>query len=374
VIATIIKQALPGYREERGLSLDQEKACGALTRCRSGELGYLEGGCACGHREAFPASCRNRHCPICQAGAAMRWVAQWRGKIPDAPTYHCVFTVPEALRVLFQFGRKACYDALFEAVRRAIEEVCARDPRLAGVKLGMLAMLHTWGSQLQFHPHLHVILCAAGYRSDGQWVQLPSDNGWLAPVKALSRRFRKLMLEWFNSLLEANEPVFGLPREQAASLIRRAGLHRWRVFIQRSRKGPDRALAYLGRYAFRVAISPKRILGYDGRSVQIAFRGRGEKFHARTCRLPDREFLARFLQHVLPAGFRKIRAYGFLLRTGAPPQTRSKNQNNNPVLAPGATRPKCPHCTAPLAFGFIPRRAPVAKHCAHAPPVVCFAP
>jgi hypothetical protein len=233
----------------------------------------------------------------------------------------------------------------------------------------MIAMLHTWGGQLQFHPHLHVLLCGAGWRKDGSWAQLPSDKGWVVPVKALSRCFRRLLLQWFSRLLEKNEPVFGLPREQAASLVRRASLHRWRVFIQRSRRGPDRALAYLGRYAYRVGISQKRILGFDAGEVRIAYRGRGEKFAARICRLPAPEFLSRFLQHVLPGGFRKIRAYGFLLRKGAPPRGNPADSKQKSLPRP-ATAPLCPNCGLPLAFCFIPRRAPAIKHCAHSPPSV----
>ena len=360
IIARIVSETLPEYCRERGLSLDQLKACSALTRCRSGELGYLEGSCRCGYSQSFPASCRNRHCPACQAGAALRWVEQWRWKIPDVPTYHAVFTVPECLRVFFEFGRRECFDALFVAARKAIERMCAKNRRLAGAKPGMIAMLHTWGSQLQFHPHLHVILCGAGYREDGAWVQLPASKGWLVPVRALSRCFRALMLEWLEGLLEAKEPVFGLPHAQAASLLRRAAMHRWRVFIQRSRRGPDRVLAYLGRYAHRVGISPKRILGFKDGKVEIAFRGRGEKAAVRTCCLPGREFVARFLQHVLPGGFRKIRAYGFLLRGGAPPEARA------------ATVPLCPHCSVALVFVFRSNPLQVIKHCANSPPFVGF--
>jgi hypothetical protein len=379
MVARIVSETLAQYREERGLSVDQAKACSAIARCRSGELGYIEGGCLCGHRERFAASCRNRHCPTCQAGAALRWVERWKAKIPGVPTYHCVFTVPESLRVLFEFGRRACFDALFAAARESIQRMSQRDPRLGGALLGMIAMLHTWGSQLQFHPHLHVILCGAGYRPDGSWAQLPAGQGWLAPVRALSRCFRRLMLQFFERLLEGEGPLFGLPRQQAASLVRRAALHRWRVFIQRSRTGPDRALDYLGRYALRVGISPKRILGYDGQSVQIAYRGRGEKFAARTCRLPAKEFLARFLQHVLPGGFRKIRAYGFLLRGGAPqgsgatPRGETKRQAPGGVGARPATLALCPRCGAPLlAFVFIPSSGRAIKRCANnASPVSC---
>ena len=370
LIARIVSETLPEYRRERGLSIDQLKACSAITRCRSGELGYLQGTCHCGYRQLFAASCRNRHCPTCQTGAALRWVEQWRSKIPDVPTYHGVFTVPACLRVLFMFGRRECFDALFVAARKAIERLCAKNRRLAGVKPGMIAMLHTWGRQMQFHPHLHVILCGAGYREDGTWVQLPATQGWLASVGALSRCFRTLMLEWLKSLIKAGEPVFGLPAAQVASLVRRAALHRWRVFIQRSRCGPDRALSYLGRYAHRVGISPGRVLGFEAGRVQIAFRGSKEKEALRTCWLPAREFLGRLLQHVLPQGFRKIRVYGFLLRRGAPPEQTGPQVCA--VAQSNATLPLCPRCSIPMVLVFLSNVRGIIKHCANSPPFVRF--
>lgn len=230
-------------------------------------------------------------------------------------------------------------------------------------------MLHTWGGQLQFHPHLHVLLCGAGFRADGKWVQLPINDGWLMSVKALGRCFRRLMLQWFSHLLHVEGPVFGLPRAQVASLLRRAALHDWRVFIQRSRCGPDRALAYLGRYAYRVGISPRRIRGYDGQTVEIAYRRRGEKFVAGTCSLTAPDFVGRFLQHVLPSGFRKIRAYGFLLREGSPSQS-NQIAVNVPSQATPATVPACPHCSLPLAFAYLSSPLRTIIHCAHSPPIV----
>jgi hypothetical protein len=371
IIAQIIEATLPEYRETHGLSLDQVKACDAILRCRSGELGYLQGAClSCGYIQLYPASCRNRHCPNCQSGAALRWVEQWRSKIPDVPTYHCVFTVPECLRLLFLFGRRKCFNALFVAARKAIERLCRKHPLLAGVSPGMIAMLHTWGSQLQFHPHLHVILCGAGYRQDGTWVQLPANKGWVGAVRALSRCFKGVLLEWLNGLLEANEPVFGLPHAQVASIVRRAALRPWRVFLQRSRCGPDRALAYLGRYAHRVGISEGRVLSFEGGMVKIAYRAHNEKVASHTCLMSGQEFLARFLQHVLPCGFRKIRAYGFLLRGGAPAEatTRVEGEGSGPLAS--ATVPLCPHCLVPLMFVFLSNPGRMIKRCAHSPPLV----
>jgi len=372
IVARIVSDTLPEYRRGHGLSLDQIKACEAIIRCRTGELGYLQGACECGYRQLFAASCRNRHCPSCQAGAALRWVEQWRSKIPGAPTYHGVFTVPESLRVLFLFGRRECFDALFVCARKAIERICAKNRRLGGASPGMIAMLHTWGSQLQFHPHLHVLLCGAGYRPDGTWVQLPAKQGWLGSVRVLGRCFRALMLQWFADLLatQPGEPVFGLPRQQVESLLRRAALHPWRVYLQRSRCGPDRALAYLGRYAYRVGISPRRVTGYQAGQVKIAFRGHGEKFATRTCRLSALEFLTRFLQHVLPNGFRKIRAYGFLLRGAAPTHSPAEEQSPERPRGGAATFPACPRCSIPLRFVFHANPLCRIKRCATGPPVI----
>jgi len=295
-------------------------------------------------------------------------VAQWRERIPDVPTYHAVFTVPECLRVLFLFGRRECFNALFVAARKAVERLCRKHPRLAGVSLGMISMLHTWGSQLQFHPHLHVILCGAGYREDGTWVQLPPTQGWLGTVGALSRCFRALILQWLKGLLEAGEPVFGLPHAQVKSLVRRASMHGWRVFIQRSRCGPDRALAYLGRYAHRVGISEARVISFEGGRVQIAYRAHKEKVASHTCTLSGLEFLTRFLQHVLPEGFRKIRAYGFLVCGGAPAEAKSHATAKDAQARP--TLPLCPRCLVPLMFVFLSNAERIIKRCANSPPFV----
>ena len=188
-------------------------------------------------------------------------------------------------------------------------------------------------------------------------------------VKALGRCFRGLMLQWFSQLLKVKGPVFGLPHAQVASLLRRAALHHWRVFIQRSRCGPDRALAYLGRYAYRVGISPRRVRGYDGKTVEIAYRRRGEKFAAGICSLTASDFVSRFLQHVLPSGFRKIRAYGFLLRDGAPSEIKPIGVNS-PTQAQPATSPVCPHCSLPLSFCYLSSPERTINHCAHGPPIV----
>lgn len=352
------------------MTVEQLKACDAIMACRSGALGYIEGGCVCGYRELYPASCRNRHCPGCQQAAALRWVEAWRSKVPDAPTYHLVFTVPASLRVLFLFARKDCYGALFSICRQAIEDVCSRDRRLKGVQLGMIAMLHTWGDQLQYHPHLHVVLCGAGYRRDGTWVQLADEDGWLLPVRKLSARFRTLCLDWFSGQIDVNKATaFGLPQEQVRSQLRRARLHKWRTFINRSRCGAQYALAYLGRYAYRVGIAPKRIVSYDGEKVTLGCKSRNSEGLTHTCRMEGCEFVRRLLAHVLPQGFRKIRAYGFLVRNTAPPE-RIQAARVRPSPSPAPVVPCCPKCSRPLGFLFLATPGACLSRCTHSPPPV----
>ena len=208
----------------------------------------------------------------------------------------------------------------------------------------MLAVLHTWGGQMQFHPHLHVLICAGGFTPKGQWRALDPRSGYLFARDALAAVFRGRMLEACTTLANEHPEWFSAPPTQLRSLIRRAALKPWGVFVQRSRSDPFRALAYLSRYTHRVAISPSRILQHNDREILIA-----RKKATGCLRLSPQEFLRRFLLHVLPAGFRKIRAYGFL-QSGWQKALEAARARRPTSPAPVSSARSCPRCHSFLRY------------------------
>lgn len=310
-IASILEAGLLSDENVWELTGEQSKACLAILRCRTGELGYVHAACSCGYATEIPCSCRNRHCPECQSEAALQWQHRYQVRLPDIPTYHAVFTVPEPLRYFFRARPREMYDLLFKSVHKTIQRFADSDSRLQGARLGLLAVLHTWGSQMQFHPHLHLLVCGGGFTPKGEWKAVDPNKGYLFPREALGLVFRGLMLEATQELIEEHGGWFNTPGAQLHSLLRRAALKPWGVFLQRSRSGPFRALSYLSRYTHRVAISPSRIISHDGQEVVIApKKTRGAQ--AGCLHLSPAEFFRRFFQHILPGGFRKLRAFGFL--------------------------------------------------------------
>jgi Putative transposase/Transposase zinc-binding domain len=337
---------MPTCGEALGLTNQQRKAVSAIVRCRTGELGYLEASCSCGYNVQIPCSCRNRHCPECQSEAAMQWRRRYEVRLPEIPTYHAVFTVPDSLRYFFRACPRQMYSLLFKSVRITLQRFCDRDRRLQGARLGTVAVLHTWGEELQFHPHLHLLICGGGFTPGGDWKSIDPRRGYLFSRAALAGVFRGLMLKALEKFIEEHRCWFHAPVEQLHSLLRRAALKNWGVFVQRSRSNSLCALAYLGRYSHRVAISPARILGYDEHSVTIARKGSG------SFRLSPAEFVRRFLRHVLPQGMRKIRAYGFLQR-GWQKALELARPVRALAPAPLAKARECPRCQQRLHYALL---------------------
>ena len=350
-LAQILQATLPVYRRSHRLTREQEKACSAVIRCRTGELGSVWASCHCGYSKELACSCRNRHCPLCQGEAAARWKVSYAEKLPDVPTYHGVFTVPSVLHEFFRARPREMYALLFEAASASLQRFSHNDSRLRGARLGMVAILHTWGSQLQFHPHLHLLICAGGFTPQGDWRSLTPANGFLFRVQSLARVFRGMLSERIQRALTLHPNWFGGPREQHLSVLRRAALQPWRVFVQRSRKSPIYALDYLARYTHRVAISEQRIASFDGQEVTIRCRQKDSAPAAGSVRFASTEFVRRFLEHILPEGFHKVRAYGFFLR-GWREARRQSRPRFAPAFAPqtvGLQR-LCPSCGSLLAY------------------------
>lgn len=247
-------------------------------------------------------SCRNRHCPKCQALEAARWLARRRARILPVHYFHVVFTLPAELRPLAKANRALVFDAMFRAAGEALCEL-GRDPARIGAELGVTAVLHTWTRELEFHPHIHCIVTGGGLSLDAQrWVATEPD--YLFPVRVLGALFRGKVLSALAHARARGELRAAPAPARWRDLKQKLYRMRWHTYVKPPFGGPEQVFAYLGRYTHRVAISNYRLLGLDERGVRFRTRGDGE------ATLSPEDFVARFVQHVLPPGFVKIRHYG----------------------------------------------------------------
>ena len=306
---------LDRYRSSFGYQ--QLKAFRAIQRCRTAALGGHRDACpSCGYQAISYNSCRNRHCPKCQAQARERWLAARERELLDTSYFHVVFTVPHELNVLALENPRLFYDLLFTASAQTLLKI-ASDPKHLGAEIGVIAILHTWGQNLLLHPHIHCVIPAGGLSPDHRrWIR-PRYSFFL-PVRVLSRVFRGKFLAGLKRLHHCNKlqcagPAAPLAElQQFAKLLRRLHRHDWVVYAKPAFGGPLQVLRYLGRYTHRVAISNHRLLALDQARVTFRWKdyARGGKQGQMT--LTATEFLRRFFLHVLPKGFVRIRHFGFL--------------------------------------------------------------
>lgn len=298
-----IVRAVGGDLSARGpLTREQRAALAAIARCRTPELGgQVEVCVACGHRRTVYRSCRNRHCPKCSTLAKERWLQARLAEVIPAGYVHVVFTLPHALNDLARRQPRVVYEALFSAASETLLAF-ARDPCHLGARPGITAVLHTWTQRLDLHIHLHCIVTAGGLDPTGRrWVKCP--RGFLFSVRALSRVFRGKYLDALRRLLNAP-----LDAGLQTALYR----HDWVVYAKAPPAGPAALLDYLARYTHRVAIGNERILGFNGRTVKLRWRDSLHGNKKRLLTLDAVTFLSRFVQHVLPRGFKRVRHYGLL--------------------------------------------------------------
>ncbi len=301
----------------KSASIQQRKVLRDIICCRTAALGGHKQKCdRCGHEQISYNSCRNRHCPQCQAAARARWLEAREQDLLDVAYFHVVFTLPAEIAPLALQNKRAVYGILFRAAAETLQTI-ARDPKHLGADIGFLAVLHTWGQNLHHHPHLHCVVPGGGISLDGQeWISC--DQGFFLPVQVLSRMFRGKFLSYLQQAYERGALGFHGQLAQLADphIWRRwlTPLHAkaWVVYAKPPFGGPQQVLRYLARYTHRVAISDQRILAVgDG---QVTFRwkdyARGQSKARMTLRAT--EFICRFLFHVLPKGFVHIRHYGFL--------------------------------------------------------------
>jgi len=308
-LAQVLATCGPAYLAKHHLSAAQAKAWRAIVACRTPALGgHVECCQRCGAIRHVHHSCRNRHCPQCQTRAKEAWLAQRRRELLPVPYFHLVFTLPHALNGLIAVHARLIYEMLFAAAAGTLTAFAA-DQRHLGGEAAFTLVLHTWKQDLGRHVHVHALVAGGALAPDGRWVS--SKKGFLFPVKALSPVFRGK----FVAALQAQRAARALPALVAEvswrQLLRALFAHDWVVYAKQPLGGPEQVLGYLGRYTHRVAISNERIVGLDGRDV--LFRVRGNNAGKKRClRLPGDEFIRRFLQHVLPTGFKRIRHYGLL--------------------------------------------------------------
>jgi len=373
-VADVFRTHGPHWRHEQHghLSLGQLKVMSAIEQCRSAALGGHSLQCpACDHLQMAYNSCRNRHCPKCQGSLARRWLEARQTELLPVDYYHVVFTLPAPISALAYTNKAVIYRLLFQATAQTLLTIAA-DPKHLGARIGMLLVLHTWGSAMTHHPHVHGIVPGGGLAPDGQrWIACKP--GFFLSVRVLSRLFRRLFLEGLMRAFDHGQlQFFGEHASLADANAFAAWLAPlrqvdWVVYAKRPFAGPAAVLAYLSRYTHRVAISNQRLVSMHDHQVTFRWKDYRAKGRTRykTMTLDAGEFMRRFLLHVLPRGFHRIRAYGLmanadrrdnlataraLLGQPAPPVASAPSPEATAQPGTGAHPPTfvCPHCGAPM--------------------------
>jgi len=319
-VADIFRAAGPGYRSAHAghLSLDQLKVMSAIESCRTAALGgHVEACTDCGHQRIAYNSCRNRHCPRCQGAAARAWLEAQEADLLPVGYFHVVFTLPAQIADIAFHNKALVYDLLFKAASQTMLTIAA-DPRHLGARIGITAVLHTWGSAMTHHPHIHMIVPGGGIAPDGRWIA--SRPAFLLPVRVLGALFRRLFLTRLLELHDAGRLAFygkmaGLSDRRAFQRhLAPARRKRWVVYAKPPFAGPEAVLAYLSRYTHRVAISSSRLIAFDQAGVTFRYKDyrRNSADRQKLMTIAADEFIRRFLIHVLPRGFHRIRHYGLL--------------------------------------------------------------
>ncbi len=320
-VADVFRAHGPAYRREHAghLNLPQLQVMSAIETCRTAALGGHVAACTkCGHEHIAYNSCRNRHCPKCQGSASREWMQARIADLLPVEYFHVVFTLPAPIAAIAYHNKAAVHGLLFKASAQTLLTIAA-DPKHLGARVGMTSVLHTWGSAMTHHPHVHVIIPGGGLSADGKrWIGCRP--GFFLPVKVLSRLFRRLFLEGLMRLQQTGKLRFfgdlGGLAEPDAFATHLAPLRKidWVVYAKPPFGGPEAVLAYLSRYTHRVAISNHRLISADADTVTFRWKDyrikRGDRM--KVMRLPTDEFIRRFLIHVLPPGFHRIRHAGFL--------------------------------------------------------------
>jgi hypothetical protein len=384
-VADIFRAHGPAWREAQHdhLSLGQLKVMSAIEQCRTAALGGHVLYCpACEHQDIAYNSCRNRHCPKCQASAAKRWLEARQADLLPVEYYHVVFTLPAPISAIAYYNKSVIYGLLFEIAAETLRTIAA-DPKHLGAQIGATLVLHTWGSALTHHPHVHGIVPGGGLSLDGErWISCKT--GFFLSVRVLSRLFRRRFLEELNNAHAAGqlrffgEYVHLLDSSAFADWVAPLKKCEWVVYAKRPFAGPEAVLAYLSRYTHRVAIANSRLISLDEHGVTFRwkdYRAKGKVRH-KTMTLTTDEFIRRFLLHILPSGFHRIRHYGLLANAGRCEHLAQVRALLNVVQEPTETHADspdddiqptfvCPDCGAAMIIIEILPRYPLIR----APPL-----
>jgi hypothetical protein len=352
-----------GHRLD-GLSAQQRRVVAAITSCRTAALGGHVRECdrGCGYQEISYNSCRDRHCPKCQGLERVRWQEARADDLLPVPYFHLVFTIPSSLHEIFLAHPQVAYNLLFAAVADTVKEVAA-NPKNLGALIGMTAVLHTWTQTLLYHPHLHLIVPGGGVDPTGsRWI--PGRPNFFLPVDILGRVFRGKLLDALEKALASGKIKTSVGRGvPVATLLHRAARPRWVVYAKPPFAGPEQVLAYLGRYTHRIAISNDRLVSVEDDQVTFHYRDRTDGNRRKSMTLSAVTFLRRFLLHVLPPGFVRIRHYGLLANSvrrerialcrrllGVPtetaPPTHTQSWEELLLRLTGKDVTRCPQCKA----------------------------
>lgn len=310
-IADIFKIYGPEYIKTHKLSKEKWKVYNSIIKCKTSNLGYHTITCShCGHTTQAYNSCRNRHCPMCQNYAKEKWIANENSYLLDCPYFHIVTTVPSELNEIALYNQKIFYNILFKATSESILEL-SRDPKWLGAKVGITSILHTWGQTMEFHPHIHSIVTGGGLNNN-KWVETKKE--YLFKVQVLSSLFRAKFL----SMLKSAELI--LPKhlshlkdkKKFNKFLEPLYQKSWVTYIEPPKGSPENVIEYIGRYAFRIAISNNRIKNIDNGKITFEYKDYKDNSQIKLMTISAEEFIRRFLLHVLPNYFTKIKHYGLL--------------------------------------------------------------
>ena len=317
-VADIFRRYGGAYREKHSASMStaQRRVMSAIEMCRTAALGgQIEQCDACGEQRICYRSCRNRHCPKCQSLARAEWIEHRQAELLDCEYFHVVFTVPDKIAAIAYQNKEVVYNILFQATAETLRTIAA-DPKHLGAEIGFFAVLHSWGSALLHHPHLHCVVPGGGPSSDGaRWVHCKP--GFFLHVRVLSLLFRRLFLEQLQFAFDSGRLQFFNSLENIRD--RRAFVRyleplkkaKWVVYAKRPFAGPEQVLDYVGRYTHRVAISNNRLLAIEAGQVNFGYKDYRNQGQQKAMTLSAEEFIRRFLLHALPHRFHRIRYYGF---------------------------------------------------------------
>ena len=315
-VAEVFRLGTSAYAAKHKLSARQNKVIQDIQHCRTSALGGHVDACdECGHIRISYNSCRNGHCPKCQSMAREEWIEKRRSELLPVKYFHFVFTLPSELHDIMRYNERLLYGQLFKSAWQSLQELLG-DKKYLGVETGMIAVLHTWGQNLHYHPHIHCLVPAGGLATNGKWIK--SRKNYLVPVKALSTLFRAKYICFLRQAhkqrmlnLEgrcAKWAVYQKMNDLLNALYNRD----WVVYAKEPFAGPEKLIGYLGRYVKRIAIDNHRIVDIDQDRKQVAFRWRdyADENRVKVMWLSWEEFIRRFLQHILPTRFSKVRYYG----------------------------------------------------------------